>query len=270
MTDIDIDMSKEPLVSGNLPSRTYSLVGKPSKAWFSYLIKGQAGQCLMFLAALPFGMALMCYLALEKNPSQVSIQLVIMMCLLTLPAAFGCICLWGWTFKEHLRRARSVSISPNGLELNSLRSTTQLAWHEILAVFPSANSNEVAVWSRKGDFYISREMEGSEQLVAEIGTHIQKKSNYETSFCRDEAYVPQIAAACFALAYAVLLPLARQFGASQITKQAMMMGADVVIFSIFVVCCLLGALYLFLAKVPNCVRLGPDGMLIRDGEGVHG
>ena len=236
---------------------TYKLVGKASRDWYMFLITGvPAAPCLLLLSALPFAVWWTLSLSHWSHES-------ILVSLLTLPVAHGAALCWFWTAKEHFRRVRSIEVYPDGLVLEAPKLKTRLKWHEVVDVFP-AQSNEYVIWTDRGSFYFSKEMERSAQLCALIRDHLSERANYDFALVQREGYKQEIALADGAIVVALLFGICKNLILGKLHLQI-----DAVVTTVAGLLLTAFLYYFFVYKIPHCIRTGVDGILIQDGRGFH-
>ena len=257
------------------PAQIYELTGQARRAWYTFLVNGEALKCLLWIVSLPCGFALMCYFALSDHPTEMAIQMVNLVRPLSIVFAIGLAACWIWIAKQHLRRAMRITITTDGVTLETPRSKTDVSWSEIVDVFPSP-ANEFVLWTKKGDFYFSKEMQGADNLAAKIGEHVSEKSNYELSLCQEETYfqrmVLNFSLAFFMVLLTVLQIELRALYSPNIGQASKSMftpaGGGILLFAAAFSLVITG-LYAFGHKVPQCLRLGADGVLIKTSSRIR-
>lgn len=201
-------------------AQTHRLALKAKLGWWTSFFKGQCGARVWFLLSLPCGFALMMYLAGPKAWG------------LGIPTAVVWLS-FVWLsideVKRQLRHVTEATTSPEFLTLRSPAMERKISWVSIkdfmpatiMSVRPGSKSERVVILNNNDEFFLPKELSGSDQLFAAIEAKREKPVRaYDFRERLDDQIISggtaAVAAIIIALLFGQLKPFFMQLSAPEL------------------------------------------------------
>ncbi len=244
-------------------NQVYKLQGEALKTWWRFWQQEPALPCIMFLATMPFGAALLIYMAVTGNkltpPVVHGLGIVLSLAFLTW-LVIGAILLSA--ANQHKKRSLLITMNDSGITFKSLFKQTLVPWHEISETFPTS-TKEFVVCTKQGDFFFPQNMERADECFSAIKRKQQNRpENYDLALLRREGFnqasLLPIVSIMVAVNVSILRPLLSGIQPNALGVTIFLIGFNVL---------LLAGMRLLVSKVPSLLRVGPNGIFIRNSAG---
>jgi hypothetical protein len=248
--------------SENTSEKAYELSDETKHRWQKFWWEGASLSCLIFAVLFPIGWLLL-YVTLSRESPQ-DLDKFVWCVLATLPLyAVDYLC-WLAVANEHELRAMSFTIKEQGLQIKSAKTEKLVPWDEIIDVFTTCGT-EVVICTAEEVYYFPKDMDQANNLISDIKKRMRNKkaATYDLNMALEEGFrYSSILLGVAALSISSLL-----LSYSVATGHPLLALEPLRIFELVLVPLVIFAAWVFLYKIPILVRVGKEGIFIRDRAG---
>lgn len=252
-----MDQKKQPKAE-----KIYELTGAAKERWEKFWLDGASLSCIAYAGLFPVGLLLL-YMTLSRDAPQ-DLHNFGWCVAAMLPLLLVDLFCWLAIVREHEQRGLSYIPREHGLIVKSGKGEKTVSWEDITEIFSTCGT-EVVICTENNVYYFPKDMPASTNLIADIKKKIphRKLANYDLNMALEEGF--RYSSILWGVAFLSVTSLLLCYSVA--TGHPLLAVDPLRITELVLLGLVIFAAWVFLNKIPVLVRVGKNGIFIRDSGG---